>query len=289
VRGRAGVLLALALAAAPPLAAQGLVTEVVPAGYRDAAELAEVLRPLVPAPGSVSGYAGRLVIRTTPENLAELKRVLGALDRAPANLLVSVRSSADAEVRRDLAEARARVRSGGVQADIGSATAGGGGSGGARIGAGDGDAAARLRLERSTRTRRAQDLQTLRVLEGRQAFIHTGESVPVGERSVVITGAGVSVSEGVRYEEFGSGFFVRPRLDGDIVVLDIFPARRERRGDGSASVQEAATSISGRLGQWMEIGGVDAERARSGSGIGSARTITTRRSDSLYVKVERLD
>ena len=262
-----------------------MVTEVVPAGFRSAEELAAVLRPLVPPPGSVSGFAGQLIIKTTPANMAELKHVLATLDKAPANLLVTVKYSLDAEVSRDLAEARVEVRAGDVRARAGRVSPGPG----ARIGVQRGDLDAAARIQRSTRTRRSDDAQSVRVLEGKEAFIHSGESVPVGESTVVVTGAGVSVSEGIRYEEYGAGFYVRPRLSGDTVNLDIIPNRRLRRGDSSAAVQEASTSVSGLLGRWMEIGGVSQSSTRSSRDLGSSRTRTTRRDDRIFVKVERLD
>ena len=132
-------------------------------------------------------------------------------------------------------------------------------------------------------------MQTLRVLEGKEAFIQTGESVPTPERNIVISGAAVSIAEGTRYEEYGTGFYVRPRLAGDSVVLDIIPSRRERRGDGSAAVREASTSVSGALGRWIEIATADGQTSHRSSGIASSRLRSTRRNDAIYVKVQRLD
>lgn len=266
--------------------AQDLVTEVVGVGFRDAGKLADVLRPLVPPPGSVSGFADKLIIKTTPANLAELKGVLASLDKAPANLLVSVRYTLDAEIRRDLTAAHARLRAGSVSADLGRPRAAGGG---AAVNVRSGDVAAGVRVERSVSTRQGNETQTLRVLEGKEAFIRNGESVPVGERSVVVTGAGVAVSEGVRYEEYGSGFFVKPRLNGDRVTLDIRPSSRRRRGDGSAAVQGASTTVSAGLGEWLQLGGVDTTASTASGNVGSSRTLSTRRDGAIYVKVERLE
>jgi type II secretory pathway component GspD/PulD (secretin) len=285
VIARWSVLIAATLLAAGAHA-QDMVTEVVPAGFRSADELARILRPLVPPPGSVNGFHNQLVIKTTPDNLAELRRILATLDTAPANLLVTVRRTLDAQVSRDLAQGSVRLGSDNAAFAAGRETLGGGG---ASAGVVHGRAAAGVRVERQTGTRQGTDVQSLRVLEGKEAFIHMGQSVPVGERSVVITGAGVAVAEGTRYEEFGTGFFVRPRLHGDTVILDIIPSSRELRGDGSGAVREASTSISGPLGRWMEIGAADAQSTRGRSSVGSSRTTTTQRNDAIYVKVERLD
>lgn len=279
-RWRAALLLA-AVVAARSAGGDALVTEVIPAGYRSAEELASVLAPLVPAPGSVSGYAGQIIVRTTPQNLAEIRRVIWTLDRAPANLLVTVRHTLSAEVRRDLAEASLRVHGDGVRA--------GGAGSGARAAPRRGAVTAGVRVDRGTTTRRSDDAVAVRVLEGKEAFIRSGESVPVSDSRVVISGAGVAVGQATRYEEFGSGFYVRPRLGGDTVTLDIIPARRVRRGDGSAAVHEASTSVSGPLGRWMEIGGTGESASHGRRGPASTRTHTTRRDGRIFVKVERLD
>jgi hypothetical protein len=277
--------LAAAMALAGAVQAAEMVTAVIPAGFRSADELAHILRPLIPAPGSVNGFHNQLVIKTTPDNLAELRQILATLDTAPANLLVTVRHTLDAEVSRDLAQAAARIGS------ARSAPGSGPDAGGVGVAARSADehASAALRLQRHTRTREGTDVQTLRVLEGKEAFIHSGESVPAPERNIVISGAAVSIAEGTRYDDYGTGFYVRPRLAGDSVVLDIIPSRRERRGDGSAAVREASTSVSGALGRWIAIATADAQSADRRSGIASSRRSSTRRNDAIYVKVQRLD
>ena len=72
---------ALALAAQ----AQQQVLEVITLGYRQAEEVIPMLRPLLAPGGTLTGMNNRLVVRTTPANLAEIKQVLGAVDsQAPA-------------------------------------------------------------------------------------------------------------------------------------------------------------------------------------------------------------
>lgn len=262
-----------------------MVSEVIAARFRDPAELAEVLAPLVPAPGTVSAFADKLIIKTTPSNMAELHSLLATLDTAPANLLIRVRRTLDAEVRRDLAEVEARASAGDISAGVGRVGAGPGAS--ASIGGRDVSVGARV--QRSSRVRSDQETQTLRVLEGREAFIRSGESVPVGEHQVTTTARGTTISSGVRYEEFGSGFFVRPRLSGDVVTLDIRPGTRQLRRDGSAVVQETRTTVSGLLGRWIEVSGTQSRTSGSSAGLASSGSLARGRDDAVYVKVERVN
>ena len=54
-------------------------------------------------------------------------------------------------------------------------------------------------------------------------------------------------------------------------------------------LQEVSTTVSGLLGLWMPLGGVNSQSTRNDSRIGGSRTTTSRRDDDIYVKVERLD
>ena len=74
--------------------AQSLRIEILPLAHQSAEEILPVLRPLVPKPGSISAYQGRLVIKSTDGNIRELRSLLDELDRAPRNLLITVRQGA---------------------------------------------------------------------------------------------------------------------------------------------------------------------------------------------------
>lgn len=272
------------LAGWPAGAAEKMVTEVITAGYRSADELVAVIRPLVPPPGSVSSLYDQLVIRTTPENLHEIRRLLQSLDRAPANLLISVKHVADEEVRRDLAEAAIIARSGEVSVSAGRPVTA---QRGLSAQVGDGSSSAAVNVTSSESRRGSTDVQTVRVLEGKEAFIASGTAVPLGHQTTIVQHGQVVVQRGVTYAEANSGFYVRPRLTANGVSLDIFPSDNRFRGD-NIETREIATTVSGPLGRWMEIGGssTTSRSARSQIGHSSGRELTA--DHSVYVKVDRL-
>lgn len=106
--------------------------------------------------------------------------------------------------------------------------------------------------------------QRLQVLEGSQATIFTGRSNDS--------------------RDLQSGFEVVPRLGGGLVHLDIAQQR-----ETGMQAQRLVTSVSARLGEWVEIGGTGQAISRDDRGIASAsgrRTSETRR---VWVKVESLD
>src|SRR5688572_3259939 len=101
---RAAGILALLLAAAGTAQSQPTVLEVIPLRYRSAQEIIPVIQPLLPRGGSVSGLQGQLVVRTTPANLDEIKRILATIDVAPRQLMITVRQDADTARRQSRAE-----------------------------------------------------------------------------------------------------------------------------------------------------------------------------------------
>jgi type II secretory pathway component GspD/PulD (secretin) len=92
--------------------------------------------------------------------------------------------------------------------------------------------------------------QRLQVLEGSRAFIFTGEQT-------------------------GAGFEVVPRLAGSVATLDL-------------QAGGASTTLSARLGEWVEVGGIAGTQARDERGIGAARQSQSTGSSRIWLKVEEL-
>jgi type II secretory pathway component GspD/PulD (secretin) len=286
-------LMAILIVAALPLtgasAAGGMVTEVIPAGFRPVDELVQIIRPLVPKPGSVSGAYGKLIIRTTPENMREIKEILATLNRAPANLLVSVRYSLDEEIKRDLVEAFGQVS--GSNAGISTGNSAGSGRG-LVISGQDGDQQIGVRLDKSQSIANDAATQRVRVLEGKEAFIQSGHSVPVNDERVIVSGNGVTtVQRSTGFRNVSSGFYVRARLTGDgHVNVEVFPQHNRLDADtGAIAVREASTVVSSPLGRWMEIGGVSGSTRENSRGIGSASSTASSSQSATYLKVEKLE
>lgn len=255
----------VAVGTIPALAAQ-TVTEIITLQHRTVEEVIPVVQPLLPREGRVTGLRGQLVVRTTPANLAELRQVLAALDTPLKQLQITVAQGSRAEAAR-------------------------GGSGlSGQMGAGDPRVQVRIYDTRSLDDVRV--LQTLQVTEGRSAFILVGESRPVRDRAVARTIVGGRVVEhvvdGVDYRDANTGFYVRPRVMGERVTLDIAPQREAfvPGRPGAVDVQRVSTTLSGALGEWIEVGGSVEERGSDREvllGRAGARGTEHR---SIYLKVE---
>lgn len=256
-------MLVLALWAAAALA-QGL--EIVTLRHRTAEQLIPQLQPLLAPGAALTGRGDSLFLRTTPENLAEIRQVLAVLDRPLRRLLISVRHAGQ------------------------QVTQGGGVAVGVAVG---GEIGRRTVISGSiheSRTTRGDNVaQQVQTVEGGRAFINIGQSSPVAVRQVVPTPRGPVVSDTVTWRETGTGFHVEPRLAGDRVTLAISAARDTPGAmPGSAEVRQVLSTVSGRLGEWIPLAGSLQQSERSGGGLGGHGAAGSVDDRQVWLKVEEL-
>ena len=237
-------------------AAQSL--EVIDLKNRTAQELIPVLQPLVAQGGAISGQDYKLFVRTTAPNLAEIKRTIAQLDRAPKQLLVSVRRATQQQIERERVGVSGTLSTDGASARVGAA-----------------DDKSQLNGEGVT---------SVAVLEGNSALVNNGSSVPIV--TAVVAGGGRRPVVGVQteYRDLANGFTVTPRVNGDHVVLDI-SQRAESLRNGAIDTQQLQTQASGQLGEWLALGGATESSTSTQRGIGSRQYSTSSDQRSLWIKV----
>lgn len=250
--------LLLAVCGAASAFAQQTVLEVIPLRYRTAPEVIPVIQPLLAREGSVSGFQGQLVVRTTPSTLEEIKRILASLDTAPRQLVITVRQDAEAARSRSAAEVSGSVGSDHARV----AAPGSQGARGGNVVLRDGDDSVRLQAVEGSGSQSDRNVQSVRVLEGREAFL--GDAA--------------------------SGISVRPRVTGDRVTLDVSAQRESLSAQPhrGVNVQGVVTTVSGRLGEWIEIGGVSGETSAQQSALLGRSATAARASRRVLIKVEEM-
>lgn len=285
-----GLLLALTGFALAPVAGAQTTVEVLPLKYRKSEQVIPVLQPLLGRDSSISGFQNQLVVRATPAELAQLKRVVADIDTAPKRLLITVRQDADQE--RDRREAELSGSIGNQNARI--TVPGSGSREGGNAVFRDGDDRLRGRAVDSQRSSSSSTQQSIQVLEGYSAFIRVGESRPLRSRQVVrtvVNGQIVDrVVEGADYRDASTGFSVVPRVQGNIVTLDIDPQREtfDESRRGTVNVQRVVTTVSGRLGEWMDLGGISESRSDNQSTLLGRSSTSSSERRGVQVKVEEL-
>lgn len=276
----AGLMAALALA-------QQSVLEVITLRYRTADQIIPLLEPFIDRGGSLSGMQNQLIVRTSPANLAELRRIIDQVDARPRQLLVTVRQDVDLATARRETELSGRV---GIGDSAGIAVPGSRGRNeGLVVQGGSGDTFVRGRIAARDVVASDANTQRVQVLEGNVAFIRIGQSVPVPSRQVVQTPYGTQVVESTQFRDLNTGFQVLPRVAGDTVTVEINPQReRPGRYPGTANVQGVSTVVSAPLGEWMEIGGTSSTGSMQSSGNLGQRSDTGTERRSILLMVQEI-
>jgi Bacterial type II/III secretion system short domain len=254
-------------------AAQSTVLEVIDLKYRNAQEVLPVLKPFVAREGSISALNNQLIVRTTPQNLAELRKILDGIDKRPRRLVITVTQDVDLS-----ASGRGASVAGTIGGDNAAVTVPGA----------PGRAETRVYSSQSAGAERGG--QTVQVLEGNIAFIRVGQSAPITTRQIIQTPQGPRVIDSTQFRDATSGFYARPRTSGERVTVEIAGNRDQftNPATGAASIQRFDTVVSGRLGEWIELGGSTQSREVDESGIAYRSSEARRDERRLYLKVEEV-
>lgn len=269
--------LLVALAAASGIgAAVAQELEIIELEYRRAEDVIPIVQPLLEPGGVLSGLDDKLLVRTTPENLGQIRAAVAALDRPQRQLLITVGQGTVTDL--DAAGAR------------GSATIGGGD---VQVGVNRppvGEPGAQVVVHGRRQQASLHNQSSVRTLEGSETWIGMGQSVPVTTTQVA-SGWGGTVQSSTSYRDVSTGFYATARLSADLVTLEISPRQQEyRRAAGAGYIQTrgADSVVTGRLGEWIPLGAVRESTGGSSSGL----LVWGRRSGaseySAWVKVEEV-
>ncbi|TVO75932.1 MAG: hypothetical protein FHK78_10695 [Sedimenticola selenatireducens] len=249
--------------------------EIIQLQSRPTAEMIPILRPFIDKDGSIAGMNDQLIIRTSPANLVEIRKVIQRLDHPPRRLMISVRQATGHQLnqRRTQADINLVV---GKHAKV-------------VVGNPGNDNTVRYQIRDSQTKSNLDATHRLQVLEGHSAFITTGQSVPVPEQTTTINNNTIHQQITTRYKNVTSGFYVIPRLNGEQVTLEISPHMiRPGNRQENYDIQQAQTMVSGKLGEWIAIGGINQQVRQANQGL-LRETQTNNRDDrSIELLVEEI-
>jgi type II secretory pathway component GspD/PulD (secretin) len=270
----AGLLISL-LALGWFIVADAQELEVIELRHRLAEQVLPVLQPLVEPGGVITGTNSMLFVRTSPGNLEQIRQAVAALDRKPRQLRVTV-GQGTVEAGMDAAvQGSATVGSGDVQVGVNRPPAG--------------EPGVAVTARRSTQRANLRNLSSVLTLEGTEAFIAVGQSAPVSTTQVTSGWAGPGVVQTTEYRDANTGFYATPRVSGEMVTLDLSPTQQRFTGqptDRRIATAGVTTQVSGRLGEWIRVGGSTDTGRGSSSGLLTRGTRSDESSYSVWVKVE---
>ena len=226
------------------------------------------LLPLLEPGGTLTGMNGQLFLRASARNREEIRRVLATIDRPSRRLIIRISQNR---------ESGASSRGGEVSGQVVI-----GDSRHSRID---------TRLWDAQGTHSERSGQMVQTVEGGQAFIQIGHSLLIPMRNVTIGPGGAVVGETVVFQDIGHGFFATPRLNGERVSIDISQQADSlsRSGPpGSVSTQRLSTTVTGRLGEWIELVGSSRQVGGNQAGSFGRSTSGAQETRAIWLLVEEV-
>jgi type II secretory pathway component GspD/PulD (secretin) len=225
--------------------------------HRLADQVIPALQPLLEPGGVITGMDAMLFIRTSPGNFEQLRQAVSVLDRESRQLRLTVGQGTVVTETRAAARGSATVGSGDIQVGVNRPPA----------------AATGIAVTASHSSQRAdlRNISSVTTLEGAEAYIAIGQN----------TG----------YRDASTGFYATPRVNGDLVTLDLAPHQQRFSGSPTDRRVETAgltTQVSGRLGEWIRVGGSSESSRGDSGGLLTWGTRSGEASYSVWVKVEEM-
>lgn len=247
------------------LAVADTVMEVIPLHNRPAEEIQPLLMPLLEEGDIINSNGFNFIVKTSPERLENLRRLIEKLDTRLHNLMISVLQDSHKTAEQLNAEAAILI------------------------------APPAIRLHGMTgdtrNVSRLQTAQQIRTLEGQAAHIQTGRQRPIENVTVYDSGYGYpGIASNTQLQEASTGFAAVTRLiNPDEVIIDIAPWSDRFLNNGGLSTQGIETSIRARLGEWVDVGGTINQQQSNSQGYTGLNHTTRNQNSGILLKVERVD
>lgn len=258
--------------------AQAESLEQIPLHYRMAEELLPVLQPLLPPGSVVTGTGNVLFVRADTATLTQVRDAVTSLDRAPRQLLITVGQATVAEGSGTSLRGAGTIGSGDVQAGVNRPPAP--------------SAGGQVIVRGGTVREDIRNVSSVRALEGYESYVSLGQSRPV--TSSTVTG-GVHhppvIAQSTAFRDVQTGFYATPRVSGDRVTLELSPRQQRPTGagrDAPVTTGSITTTVAGRLGEWLPIGGATGRSGGSDRGLATWETRSELTQYSAWVKVEEV-
>ena len=219
-------------------------TEVVNLNNRTSADLLPVAQNFIGKDGTVSAYGNQLIVNAEPARIEGLRALLGQLDTPAKRLLITVDTNENNQ--QNSGDSQTRIIS------YGTASRDGG-------------------------------VQQIQASEGVPALIQVGQSVPLTTTQQDSYGR---LQNQTQYRNVIQGFYVTASVTGETVHLAISTNRdrmSQERPD-VVNVQSTDTTVSGRLGEWIPLAGINRETQADKSS--TTRSYSTQGRDDLTLRVK---
>ncbi len=207
--------------------------------HRFAEEILPAILPLVGNQGSASAIKNNLIIRTSPENMAEIEQVINALDTEPQNLIITISRSQNQGSEISNNEVSGRIHMGNVVARTGNnrqITRNG----------------ATLNIKKQKHINNFSGNQFVQVVNGGTAFISVGQFIPYTQEWINLTHRYANAQGTTDFFTFDSGFAIHPRIIGNQVELEVTPRFSQLSQNRMIDFETLTTVMRTERGKWMD-------------------------------------
>jgi len=246
------------------------VIKVIPINNRSASELQQLITPLIEDSERVIAGPSNLIIRATPSRQREIQSLIKQLDTQLSNLSITVIQSKTKTAAALNASASVNLKF-------------------ARNKSLQGSSRIRGHYANTEDFSNTDSRQKIQTLNGKPAYIKTGKTYPIQNTSIYNSPYGYPViSSDTHLIEASTGFQVIPRLSGKQVTLEVSPWSDKMNKNGVLSSQSGHSTIRVKLGQWVEIGGIDQQSQHTKNRVFSHTYSTKNKSMRILIKVEKM-
>jgi len=223
--------------------------EIINLNHRPASEIIPIIKPLLDKTGSLSGEQYVLFITTSPKNLRQLQSVISMLDADLRQLRITIMQESEATMLRYGYKLSGKLPS-----------------------------KTKAKIYSNQRTVRNPQQQQIQVTEGQWASIQTGISVPSLTR---VKNANGTITESIQYQTVTTRLKIQPQIIGNRVNLKI----ESSIGRKNASTQRLNTSVNGKLGEWIALGGIQSAVDNSNSGFVFSTQHNSKSMRQIFVQI----
>jgi len=247
--------------------------KIIPLQHRFAEEILPAIKPLVGVNGTATTMQNNLIIRTSPENMAEIEKVINTLDTTRQNLKITVSRNKSSLTEQNSAEISARKRIGNVAIETGKM------HNIVRNGAA-------LDIKNHQSKSQISNSQFIQVLDGEQAFISVGQSIPYTQEWVSLTHRYIGIQHTTEFIDINTGFAVRPKSIGKQVEVEITPRFSQLNRGGVIDFDMLTTIVRTNRGEWINLGEIMQQKDDVSRAILNWKTNSQLSDNQLLILVE---
>jgi len=238
---------------------RGEAFRVVQLQHRFAGDILPLLTPLLNEGERVTGNDSVLILQASPKRLSDLTDLVTALDTPKKTLKISV--------RQERAGGDSAIRTGLYQA---------------------GSDEVRAEGTRTLGNRQQTTESFLRVLEGEAALLVIGREVPFTTQMAAVAGRHRGFSRTIEYKSVTTGFWVRPKILGQRIFLEVSPHMMAQgpQGEETLEFQELNTTVELPPGQWVDLGQQLQQADEISSSIMRLQTHNSQGEGRVWIRVD---